>query len=73
MATLKKRSQKTGLPAGSLVHVGERKTDKTTIKSIIYNQELFKEGHYVLNGFVFQTEKMVLRRLSRTSSNNLRN
>jgi len=39
----KKRSQKTGLPAGSLVHIGERKTDKTTIKVISYNQEGFQE------------------------------
>jgi len=44
MATLtKKRSQKAGLPAGSLVHIGDKKTDKTTIKIIVYNQEMFKE------------------------------
>jgi magnesium transporter len=39
----KKRSQKAGLPAGSLVHIGDRKTEKTTIKVIVYNQEGFKE------------------------------
>lgn len=39
----KKRSQKVGLPAGSLVHIGDRKTDKTTIKIVVYNQENFKE------------------------------
>lgn len=44
MATLtKKRSQKAGLPAGSLVHIGDKKTDRTTIKIIVYNQEMFKE------------------------------
>jgi len=39
----KKRSQKVGLPAGSLVHIGDKKTEKTTIKTIVYNQEDFKE------------------------------
>jgi magnesium transporter len=39
----KKRSQKTGLPAGSLVHIGERKTEKTAISIINYNQESFQE------------------------------
>jgi magnesium transporter len=39
----KKRSQKIGLPAGSLVHIGDKKTEKTTIKTIVYNQEDFKE------------------------------
>jgi len=39
----KKRSKKVGLPAGSLVHIGDRKTEKTTIKIVVYNQENFKE------------------------------
>jgi magnesium transporter len=39
----KKRSQKAGLPAGSLVHIGEKKTEKTTIKTIAYDQEGFRE------------------------------
>lgn len=47
VATLiKKRSQKAGLPAGSLIYVGDRKSDKTTIKIIMYNQEAFKEVNF---------------------------
>ena len=40
---IKKRSQKAGLPAGTLVHIGERKAGKPTIKIISYNQENFQE------------------------------
>jgi magnesium transporter len=39
----KKRSQKSGLPAGTLVHIGEKKIEKATIKIISYNQESFQE------------------------------
>ena len=39
----KKRSQKSGLPAGSLVHIGEKKTEKATIKIITYDQEGSRE------------------------------
>lgn len=39
----KKRSQKTGLPAGTLIHIGERKAKETTIQIVNYNQEGFKE------------------------------
>jgi magnesium transporter len=40
---MKKRSQKTGLPAGALVHIGEKKVEKATIKIIVYDQESFRE------------------------------
>jgi magnesium transporter len=39
----KKRSQKAGLPAGTLIHIGDRKTEKTTIKVIVYNREGLQE------------------------------
>ena len=39
----KKRSQKAGLPAGSLVHIGEKKTEITTIKAVAYDQESYRE------------------------------
>ncbi|OPY83543.1 MAG: Magnesium transport protein CorA [Syntrophorhabdus sp. PtaU1.Bin153] len=32
----KKRSQKAGLPAGTLIHIGEQKTERTTITIIAY-------------------------------------
>lgn len=39
----KKRSLKAGLPAGTLVHIGERKTEKATISVIAYDQDNFCE------------------------------
>ncbi|MBN2224034.1 MAG: magnesium/cobalt transporter CorA [Deltaproteobacteria bacterium] len=40
---IKKVSLKTGLPPGSLVHIGEETAKKTTISIIDYNQESFTE------------------------------
>jgi magnesium transporter len=40
---IKKVSLKTGLPPGSLVHIGEETAEKTTISIIDYNQESFTE------------------------------
>ncbi len=37
--TTPKRSDKAGLPAGSLVHLGERKTEQTTVTLITYDAE----------------------------------
>ncbi|OGI15646.1 magnesium and cobalt transport protein CorA [Candidatus Micrarchaeota archaeon RBG_16_49_10] len=37
------RSKKTGFPPGSLVHIGKKKTQITTIKVIEYNEEAFEE------------------------------
>jgi magnesium transporter len=36
MKLVQKRSRKTGLPPGTLVHIGEKKTDKVTIKAFNY-------------------------------------
>lgn len=40
---IKKRSEKVGLPPGSLVHIGERKTDKVTITILNYDETQFQE------------------------------
>ena len=40
---MKKRSKKSGLPPGTLVHIGEQKTDKTTITVIDYDENNFSE------------------------------
>ena len=40
------RSGKTGLPAGSLVHLGERKTERATITLIEYGPELLQETRF---------------------------
>ncbi|NOT23361.1 MAG: magnesium/cobalt transporter CorA [Nitrospiraceae bacterium] len=37
MKLIKKRSQKIGLPPGTLVHIGEKKTDKVTIRAFDYS------------------------------------
>ncbi|MBU0567414.1 magnesium/cobalt transporter CorA [bacterium] len=40
---IKKRSKKAGLPPGSLVHIGERKTEKTRITIIDYDRVQLQE------------------------------
>ena len=40
---LKKRSKKTGLPPGTLVHIGEKKIDKTKITVIDYDESHCEE------------------------------
>jgi magnesium transporter len=40
---IKKRSKKTGLPPGTLVHIGEKKTERVEITAINYNQEQYQE------------------------------
>jgi magnesium transporter len=40
------RSGKTGLPAGSLVHLGERKTERTAINLIEYGPDSVKETRF---------------------------
>lgn len=39
----KKKSKKIGLPPGTLVHIGEKKTDKARITIIDYNEAQFQE------------------------------
>ncbi len=40
---IKKRSTKAGLPPGALVHIGERKVEKTEIRILDYDEEHFQE------------------------------
>ncbi len=40
---VKKRSKKTGLPPGSLVHIGKKKETKTKITIIDYDEKIFQE------------------------------
>jgi magnesium transporter len=40
---MKKISKKAGLPPGSLVHIGERKTEKARIRVIAYDEQGFEE------------------------------
>jgi len=39
----KQKSNKTGLPPGTLIHIGEKKTGKTTIDYIDYNKDALQE------------------------------
>ncbi|MFQ6127191.1 MAG: hypothetical protein ACE5R6_21670 [Candidatus Heimdallarchaeota archaeon] len=39
----KKRSEKTGLPPGTLIHVGEKKTERVRITIIDYDEAQFQE------------------------------
>jgi len=43
MPRLVKRSKKAGLPPGTLIHIGERKTEKTRITIIDYDETQFEE------------------------------
>ena len=38
-----KRSEKAGLPPGSLVHIGTKSTEKVTISAIDYSEKEFRE------------------------------
>jgi magnesium transporter len=40
---IKKRSKKAGLPPGTLVHIGEKKTEKTRITIVDYDETQFEE------------------------------
>ena len=40
---IKKRSVKTGLPPGALIHIGEKHAERTKITLCEYNESLFKE------------------------------
>ena len=41
---VKKKSQKAGLPPGTLVHIGDKKVEKTTISAITYDQSRSSES-----------------------------
>jgi magnesium transporter len=40
---MKKMSTKTGLPPGTLVHIGEKKSEKVKVTAIQYNEEFYQE------------------------------
>ena len=40
---MKKSSKKAGLPPGTLVHIGEKRTAKVRIRVIVYNEENVEE------------------------------
>jgi magnesium transporter len=51
------RANKIGLPAGSLIHVGEKLADKTKITVIEYDEHQFKEREFVtISDFSFSKE-----------------
>ena len=58
---LKKRSHKTGLPPGSLVYVGEKKTEKVRIRIIDYDELQFeeKEARTIEESFPFKDKPTV--------------
>ena len=58
---IKKRSEKSGLPPGSLVHVGQKKSEKVKITIIDYNEEILreKEAKTVEECFPFKDEPTV--------------
>ena len=41
--SLKKHSKKSGLPPGTLMHIGERKADQVTLEYIDYDSDFFDE------------------------------
>jgi len=43
MNLIKKRSQKTGLPPGTLVHIGEKRAEKVRIRILDYDEKQFAE------------------------------
>jgi len=58
---IKKRSHKTGLPPGTLVHVGERKAEKVRIRILDYDEAQFeeKEAKTIEESFPFKDKPTV--------------
>jgi magnesium transporter len=58
---IKKRSEKAGLPPGTLVHIGEKKTEKAKITIIDYDEKQFeeKEAKIVEECFPFKEKPTV--------------
>ena len=56
-----KRSQKAGLPPGTLIHIGERKTEKSRIRILDYNEAQFeeKEAKAIEESFPFKDKPTV--------------
>ena len=45
---IKKRSKKSGLPPGTLVHIGEKKTEEVKIKIIDYDEMHLEEREVII-------------------------
>ena len=58
---IKKRSKKVGLPPGTLIHIGERKTDTTKITILDYNERQSQEREVarIESCFPFKDESTV--------------
>ena len=58
---IKKRSHKAGLPPGTLVHIGERKTEKVKIRILDYDEVQFeeKEAKTIEESFPFKDKPTV--------------
>ncbi len=58
---IKKRSKKAGLPPGTLVHIGEKKTEKVRISIIDYDETNFEEKEIktIEEGFPFKDKPTV--------------
>jgi len=58
---IKKRSHKAGLPPGTLVHVGERKAEKVSIRILDYDEAQFeeKEAKTIEESFPFKDKTTV--------------
>ena len=56
-----KRSKKSGLPAGSLIHIGEKKVQKTRIKVIDYGEKDYVEQEIenTQQCFTFKDDKTI--------------
>ena len=61
MPRTKKRSSKTGLPPGTVLHIGERKTAQPIISIIDYNEEGVEEKQalYVEECFPFKDKESI--------------
>jgi magnesium transporter len=59
--SIRKRSEKAGLPPGTLIHVGERKTEKVKIQIIDYDESNFeeKEANTIEESFSFRDKPSV--------------
>ena len=59
---IKKRSQKAGLPPGTLVHVGERKAEKVKIRILDYDEAQFEDKEAETIEFPLKKSCVVVRK-----------
>lgn len=57
--TINRRSKKAGLPPGTLIHVGERKTEMVRITVIDYDEGYFqeREAKRLRNAFLLKVSR----------------